>query len=57
MRNLIRKSAVLLLAILVGSVPALAKPTKVDTRIGSLKFTQDFAHGYPTDATVKDSMR
>ena len=25
----------------------------LDTRIGKLEFTQDFADGYPTDATVK----
>ena len=25
----------------------------LDTRIGKLEFTHDFANGYPTDATVK----
>src|SRR4029453_4728613 len=25
---------------------------KIDTRIGPLEFTHDFANGYPTDATV-----
>ena len=27
--------------------------TKVETRIGTLEFTHDFANGYPTDATVE----
>jgi len=28
-------------------------PQKLDTRIGALEFTHDFANGYPTDATVQ----
>jgi hypothetical protein len=28
-------------------------PQKIDTRIGALEFTHDFANGYPTDATVQ----
>jgi hypothetical protein len=28
-------------------------PQTVDTRIGTLEFTHDFANGYPTDATVE----
>jgi hypothetical protein len=28
-------------------------PQKIDTRIGTLEFTHDFANGYPTDATVQ----
>ena len=27
-------------------------PTRVETRIGTLEFTHDFANGYPTDATI-----
>ena len=27
-------------------------PQKIDTRIGTLEFTHDFANGYPTDATI-----
>ena len=30
--------------------------TDVETRIGTLKFTQDFANGYPTDATVEKAV-
>jgi hypothetical protein len=26
---------------------------KIDTRVGTLEFTHDFANGYPTDATVE----
>src|SRR6201996_7487952 len=28
-------------------------PTRVETRVGTLEFTHDFANGYPTDATVE----
>ncbi len=28
-------------------------PQTIDTRIGALEFTHDFANGYPTDATVQ----
>jgi hypothetical protein len=28
-------------------------PQEIDTRIGALEFTHDFANGYPTDATVE----
>jgi hypothetical protein len=28
-------------------------PQRVETRIGALQFTHDFANGYPTDATVE----
>ena len=28
-------------------------PKSIDTRIGALEFTHDFANGYPTDATVE----
>jgi hypothetical protein len=27
-------------------------PQKIETRIGTLEFTHNFAHGYPTDATI-----
>ena len=30
-----------------------SQETKVETRIGDLRFTHDFANGYPTDATVE----
>ena len=30
-----------------------SQETKVETRIGELRFTNDFANGYPTDATVE----
>ena len=30
-----------------------SQETKVETRIGELRFTHDFANGYPTDATVE----
>jgi hypothetical protein len=28
------------------------RPQKIETRIGTLEFTHDFADGYPTDATI-----
>jgi len=28
-------------------------PQKIDTRIGTLEFTHDFANGYPTEDTVE----
>jgi hypothetical protein len=28
-------------------------PQRVETRVGMLEFTHDFANGYPTDATVE----
>ncbi len=28
-------------------------PQTIDTRIGTLEFTHDFANGFPTDATVQ----
>jgi hypothetical protein len=34
-------------------VPATEIPTRVETHIGTLEFTHDFANGYPTDATVQ----
>jgi hypothetical protein len=43
---------VLMALTLVLQSPAMAQ-VKVDTRIGELEFTHDFANGYPTDATVK----
>jgi hypothetical protein len=30
-----------------------AKPQRIETRIGTLEFTHDFANGFPTDATVE----
>lgn len=33
-------------------LPTALLAETLDTRIGSLEFTQDFANGYPTDATV-----
>src|SRR5580765_7046533 len=29
------------------------RPQTIDTRIGALEFTHDFANGFPTDATVE----
>jgi hypothetical protein len=50
----LRKMTTILLSVtFISGGPVLAEPTKVETRIGTLEFTQDFAHGYPTDATVK----
>lgn len=28
------------------------EPQKIETRMGTLEFTHDFANGYPTDATI-----
>jgi len=33
--------------------PVPGAPQAIDTRIGRLEFTHDFANGYPTDATVQ----
>ena len=33
--------------------PSITTPDKVETRIGTLDFTHDFANGYPTDETVE----
>jgi len=32
--------------------PGDNEPQKIETRIGPLEFTHDFANGFPTDATV-----
>src|ERR1051325_7404657 len=32
---------------------AQSGPQKIETRIGTLEFTHDFANGYPTDETVE----
>ena len=32
---------------------ATETPQRIETRIGTLEFTHDFANGYPTDATVQ----
>jgi hypothetical protein len=48
------KSAFLLTALvgLLGSTPdSVVAQETIDTRIGQLSFTHDFANGYPTDAT------
>jgi hypothetical protein len=34
-------------------LPAIAQAETIDTRIGKLTFTHDFANGYPTEETVK----
>jgi hypothetical protein len=49
--NLITKAVVLITLMFGPATNAMAD--KVDTRIGELEFTHDFANGYPTDATVK----
>jgi hypothetical protein len=33
--------------------PTVGTPQMIDTRIGTLEFTHDFANGYPTDATIE----
>ena len=33
--------------------PTVGTPQMIDTRIGTLEFTHDFANGYPTAATVE----
>jgi hypothetical protein len=45
-------TAILLSASFISGGPVFAETTKVDSRIGTLEFTHDFANGYPTDATV-----
>jgi len=46
---------IMLKAVIVGILFAYSAPQAetLDTRIGKLEFTHDFANGYPTDATVK----
>jgi hypothetical protein len=45
-------AAATLTALVFGSA-AMAKEQTLDTRIGKLTFTHDFANGYPTDETVQ----
>ncbi|HBG93775.1 MAG TPA: hypothetical protein DDY14_00300 [Chromatiaceae bacterium] len=52
-KNLLAVTKTLLLMSVISSGPVFAQTTDVDTRIGTLEFTKDFANGYPTDATVK----
>jgi hypothetical protein len=47
------KTVLVLLCTLVMLVGTQAQAETLKTPIGSLSFTQDFANGYPTDATVK----
>jgi len=46
---------IMLKAVIVGILFAYSAPQAetLDTRIGKLEFTHDFANGYPTDATLK----
>ncbi len=44
--------SVALTALSMGS-PAIAQEQTLETRIGKLTFTHDFANGYPTEETVK----
>jgi hypothetical protein len=39
-------------AAVAADAPARHAPQKVQTRIGTLEFTHDFANGYPTEATL-----
>ena len=45
----------MLIAMVIGAVftSSVLQAETLDTRIGKLEFTHDFANGYPTDATVK----
>ena len=54
MKNRIRKTFIrpALLAVIVAALTAAASAETLDTRVGKLEFTQSFADGYPTDATV-----
>ena len=44
---------VITLAALAFASAAIAAEQTLDTRIGKLTFTHDFANGYPTDETVQ----
>jgi hypothetical protein len=46
------KTFVLTVALAAAS-SCLAEPETIQTRVGDLSFTHDFANGYPTDATQK----
>lgn len=50
---MLKKTA--LIAVAIGAIFAssVLQAETLDTRIGKLEFTHDFANGYPTDATVK----
>ena len=37
----------------IDTFPGLKIPDRIETRVGTLEFTHDFANGYPTDATVE----
>jgi len=47
--------SITLKAVIVGILFACSAPQAetIDTRIGKLEFTHDFANGYPTNATVE----
>jgi len=51
MFNDTRRSLILLIA--AASVVVEAAPQSIETRIGTLEFTHDFANGYPTEATLR----
>ena len=54
MKSKLNRSAIMALTLLAMSLPniALAEAAEtLDTRIGKLSFTHDFANGYPVDAT------
>jgi len=40
-------------ALMIGITASAIAQETIDSRIGELSFTKDFANGYPTDATVK----
>ena len=40
-------------AVPTSATPAPTPAEDIDTRIGKLSFTHDFANGYPTKATVE----
>jgi hypothetical protein len=46
------KQFVMVLLVAVSGIAAAA-PQKIQTRIGTLEFTHDFANGYPTEATLQ----
>lgn len=51
--NIINRTLVMVTAILCFSGLQYAYAEKIQTRIGELEFTHDFANGYPTDKTVQ----
>ncbi len=50
-QRIIRAGLLLVFLVVAGNANAQDAGETIDTRIGKLSFTHDFANGYPTDET------